>query len=211
MLRQLIVTAAVLGLAVPAAQAERTPLSRTLSSKGFQKIARKRGVTVYKHPRSSIIRVGAEGKFPYPVEKVFKALIDYKRQKPYIPRLSESRVLKKGKNWLTVYQRLNLPVISDRDFTLFVKWGKVKNVTWIEYRAVTNRGPGKRKGIVRVSLHRGSWQLQPTDGGKATFARFQVVIDLSGWLPKWMARSGSGKEVPKVFAGIRRLLAKVSY
>ena len=46
---------------------------------------------------------------------------------------------------------------------------------------------------------------RPLDGGRATLARFMVRIDLAGWLPKWMARSGSGKEVPELFKQVRTL------
>lgn len=208
MFRLMIVSTIVVGMAVTPARADRTPLSRSLTSKGYKKIGSKNGVTVYKDPRSGIIRLAAEGTFAHPPEKVLKALLNYRGQKPYIGQMTTSRVLRRSKNWLVVYQRLHLPVVSDRDFTLFVKWGKTKDVRWIVFRAVTNRGPGKKKGIVRVTLHRGSWQLKPTNGGRATFARFQTVIDLSGWLPLWMARSGSGREVPKLFAGLRRMLAK---
>jgi hypothetical protein len=189
----------------PSAWAEKTPLSRSLTSRGFKKIAKKKGVTVYKHPRSAYIRLGAEGQINQPPEKVFKALLDYPNQKSYISRLSQVKVIKRTKKWLIVYQRLNLPVISDRDFTLFVKFGKTGNTRWITYRAVTNRGPKKRSGIVRVTLHRGSWQLKSINGGRSTFARYQMVMDLAGTFPLWLAKRGSGKALPKLFSNVGRM------
>lgn len=204
------VTFLLLGfIMVPAAHAEWIPISNSLTPHGFERIAQRRGITVYKHARSAVIRLGAEGRIPYPPAEVERVLLDYRRQVGNIARLSEARVLKQGNRWLQVYQRLNLPVISDRDFTLHVTWGKSRQgLRWIRYRSSTAAGPAPRKGVVRVSDHRGSWQLKSMEGGRATWARFQVRIDLAGLLPRWLAKSGSGKEVPEVFFSLNKLLVQ---
>lgn len=200
-----------LGLAPAAAAGERTPLSVKLETKGFEQIARRKGVTVYKHRYDSNIRLGADATIDAPVKDVLRAVLDYRGQVGKIARLSESRVLQRGKGWLKVYQRLNLPVISDRDFNLKVRWGQTGDTTWVDYRAVERGGAPPRGGVVRVSHHEGSWQLQPIKGGLATRVRFQVSIDMSGWLPKWLARSGSGKEVPEVFVALRGMIMRPDY
>jgi hypothetical protein len=188
------------------ARAVGVPLSRSLTRSGYERIGRREGVTVYKHRDSDIIRLGADGRIDAPPDKVLRALLDYERQVGVIDRLSESRVIARRDGWLRVYQRLNLPVIDDRDFTLEVRWGRSNDLRWITYRALRRRGVPERDGVVRVTRHRGSWQLEPLDGGRATRVRFMVAIDLGGWLPKWMARAGSGKEVPDLFVSIRRLV-----
>jgi hypothetical protein len=110
-----------------------------------------------------------------------------------------------------VYQRLNLPVISDRDFNLKVSWWEKAGVTFVTYKAIPRGDRPPRDGVVRVSHHVGSWQLKPVSDGRQTLARFQVEIDLAGWLPKWMARSGSGKEVPELFGSISEMIRKSRY
>jgi len=176
-----------------------TPLSVPLSAVGFTPISRAPDLTVYKDEEARIVRLAAEGWLPEPPEQVLKALLDYGRQVGRIDRLKESRVLARGPGWLRVYQRLGLPVISDRDFTLLVRWGRDGAVTWIAYRAVAD-GPPPQPGAVRVSEHEGSWQLKPWRSG--SFVRFQVMIDLGGSLPRWLARSGAGKELPRLFASL---------
>jgi hypothetical protein len=205
MLKKLILLFA-LSFSSATAYGEFIPLATQLSTKGFEEIARRNGVVVYKHRDSDIIRLGAEGDLPASPEEVQRALLDYRQQVGIIKRLSESRVLNRGNDWLNVYQRLNLPVIDDRDFTLGVRWGKQREIIWITYQVVKRGGPSPRRGIVRVSRHEGSWQLQPIAGGKATHARFMVMVDMGGILPKWLARSGSGKEVPELFTAIRTIL-----
>jgi hypothetical protein len=192
------------------AQAERVPFDVKLADRNFEQIAREKGVTVYQHKDSDIIRLGAEARLPASPEVVQEVLLDYAAQKGRIGRVTESRVLSRSdeKRQIFVYQHLNLPVISDRDFTLQVDWGKDGVVRFIDYRAVKKKGPKQRKGIVRVSLHEGSWQLKPLSGGRSTFVRFMVMIDMAGWLPKWLARSGSGDEVPKMFMQIRKMVVE---
>lgn len=190
------------------ARAERIPLNVSLPAAGFEQIREQDGVRVFKHATSNIIRLGAEGRFAAPPEQVLAVLLDYPGHVGVIKRVSESRVLQRGADWLLVYQHLNLPVISDRDFTLRVRWGHTGELRWIDYNAAPQLGPPARSGIVRVTTHQGSWQLRPLEGGRATFARMQTTIDLGGLLPKWLARSGSGKEVPQLFFALRSLLQR---
>ena len=117
-------------LALPAKGTEMTPFDTKLEDEGFERIAKDKGVTVYKHKTSEIISLAAEGRIASSPEKVMQALLDYEAQKGVIDRISESRVVERGPGWVMVYQHLNLPVISDRDYTLYVKWGADgKNLT----------------------------------------------------------------------------------
>ena len=98
-------------------------------------------------------------------------------------------------------------MIDDRDFTLRVTWGKrADGAYWIRYRTAQRGGPPPRKGVVRVTDHHGSWLIRPTRNGRGSLVRFQVSIDLAGMLPRWMAKSGSGKEVPDLFLSFNKLL-----
>jgi hypothetical protein len=189
------------------ARAERVALGVPLTQRGFEKIAHRKGVAVYKHETSSIIRLGAEGRFNATPREVLHAVLDYDNQVGVVDRLSEVKVLSRSGHSLRVYQRLNLPVISDRDFNLKVTWWKKGETYIVAYRALRGVSP-PRDGVVRVTHHYGSWQLKPVNNGRQTLARFQVEIDLAGWLPRWMAKSGSGKEVPELYGSIDRLIKR---
>jgi hypothetical protein len=191
-----------------AAETELTPLGTSLASEGFEAIATKHGVTAYKHKHSEIIRIAAEGRFAATPEEVLRVLLDYEGQVGNIDRVSASKILDQGPSWILVYQHLNLPVISDRDYVMYVDWGADGDNLWISYRAGSHRGPPERDGVVRVTHHMGSWQLKPILGGQATFARYQVTIDLAGWLPRWLARSQAGKEIPALFQNMRRMITR---
>lgn len=183
-----------------------TPLDEPLTSAGFEKVAREDGVTAFKHTDSDVIGIAAEGRIDASPDEVRRALIDYDRQVGIISRLSEAKILDREATWLIVYQRLNLPVVSDRDYTLHVRWGNDDEVTWITFSALAKTGPEPRDGVVRVAVHDGSWQLRPLDGGSATFARFQTRLDLGGWVPMWLARANAGRELLGVFRETRSMV-----
>lgn len=187
------------------ARAEQTPLSMPLERAGFERIHWSDGVTVYSHKESKALHFAAEARFDAPPEQVQQAFVDYKSQAGHIGRLSEVRVLEHGPGSLLVYLRLNLPIISDRDYTLRVRWHERDDVRWISFRA-SRKGPAPRKGVVRMTLNQGSWQLRPIRGGRATFARYQLKMDIAGWIPTWLVRRSAAKEIPQVFAQFARML-----
>ncbi len=81
------------------------------------------GVKVEMAKDTKDIEVKAEGDFNAPPEKVIEAMTNYENAKSWQKSLSESRILDKEAHGLNVYQKLKMPVISDRDFTLPVTWG----------------------------------------------------------------------------------------
>lgn len=193
----------------PESEAEvRTPLSASLQQAGFGLITDKRGVKVYRHERDPLVHIAGEGRLPAPPDRVRALLLDYDRHAGNIPRLVHSRVVSRADGALLVHQRLALPVVDDRDFVLRVRWAAEGADIVVTYRAVTDEGPPPADGVVRVRLHSGSWQLRPIQEGRATFARYQTRIDLSGWMPKWLARSRAGADVPGLFRALRRMLTR---
>jgi hypothetical protein len=194
-----------IGLWPADAFAGKPPWRVNLKRAGFEEVARERGVTVYQDENAEILTVGAEGRIPAPARKVQQALLDYPRQVGVIERLREARVLERGLNWQLVYQRLELPLISDRDFTLYVTHGEHRGSYWVNYWSKPDAGPKEQRGAVRVTRHRGAWELVPIEGGRATRLRHEMSIDLGGALPPWLADSGAGDELPKVFGSICRL------
>lgn len=186
---------------------EHTPLAQPFAQNGFEHIARDQGVTVYKDEAAEVIRVGADGRFAGRPQEVVEVLLDYDNQVGRVDRLSHSRILERGDKRLLVYQRLELPIIDDRDFNLEVTWGQRDGVHWVHWRT-TAAGVRPQPGVVRVTDHEGSWQLAPLAGGQATRARFQVRLDVAGLVPKWMVRSGAGDEMPEFFTSVRRMLVE---
>lgn len=89
MLKELSALFLALLLVPSSSRAEHAPVFRSFESRGFEQIARRHGVTVYKHRDSEIIRIGATARFHAPLARVQHALLDYRGQVGFIERLSE--------------------------------------------------------------------------------------------------------------------------
>jgi hypothetical protein len=174
-----------------------------LASRGYELLRREHAVSVYRRRGGGPVDLAAEGRLPASAERLQAVLIDYGRHAYFVKGVAESRVLWKGQGQLLVYQRLDLPLLSDRDYTLVVSWGRRGRLLFVHFECANQRGPSPRAGVVRVSLHRGGWLLRPTPGS-GTDARYQVELGLGGSLPGWVARSGTSREIPALFASIAR-------
>jgi hypothetical protein len=184
------------------------PLAAPLERYGFELIRDENGVKAYKHPWPDMIRIAAEGCFAVPPAAVAQAVLGYEHQVGVLSRLSEAEILDRGDNWMIVYQRLNLPIISDRDYVLSVRFSVEGNAPWVTFSSIAKIGPEPKPGVVRVVHHEGSWLLKGLDGGSATLARFQTEIDMGGLLPMWLARVRAGQELPAMFTEVAKLLPR---
>jgi len=173
---------------------------------GYSQFHDERGVKVYKHDGAKIIDFAAEGDFAAPPEKVERVLLDYANHARWARGVAESRVLATGPFSLVVYQRLDLPVLEDRDYTLLVTWGTDGDARWLRFSTANDRGPAPRPNVVRVNVHEGGWKLIPTNDGKSTHAVYQFRLDLAGSFPAWMGRGRAGKDIPALFDAIRNQL-----
>jgi len=177
---------------------------------GFKHVGGASGVEVYRQMESPVIDLVAEGDIEAPPAVVRAVALDYAHAPEQSDHVAESRVLATGSHDLVVYQRLKLPVIADRDFTLHALWGERGGMLWTRFTVDNARGPAERDGIVRVSTLRGGWDLYPIRDGQATHAVYHVQIDLAGSIPRWMVSGGAAKDLPKLFEGVRRQVQRRS-
>jgi hypothetical protein len=175
-----------------------------LADEGFQRVDERHGVTVFRRPHSKLIEFGAEGIIDAPPEKVRGVLLDYPRANRLVKNLAETRVLKRSADSLDVYQRLSLPVIADRDYTLHVTWSQEGDALVHRFETRNPSGPPPVRGVVRVDVHEGQWRLRPIDGRRRTHATYRMRLDLGGSVPAWMGRGRAMSDVPGLFEGIRR-------
>lgn len=171
---------------------------------GFKHVGGKNGVEVFRQTSSPVIDLYAEGDIEAPPSVVRDVLLDYDNASKVTDNVGESKILSKSDREIVVYQKLKLPIIADRDFTLRSMWGQRGQALTVQYVVDNARGPQAHDGVVRLSILQGTWLLEPIRGGAATHARYRVQIDLAGDVPKWMVSGGAAKNVPKLFDGLRR-------
>ncbi len=177
-------------------------LVATLAQEGFVAIREERGTKVYFREHKHAIELGAEGIIDAPPSVVRAVLLDYANHPRWVHGLMESRVLRRDAGSLDVYQRLNLPILDDRDFTLHVSWGEEGDVKWLRFRAANDHGPGPVAKVIRVLQNEGSWRFYAVDGDK-TYAVYEFALDLGGSIPGWLGRGRAAKDLSKLFDSIR--------
>jgi len=180
------------------------PLQRPLVNHGYELIHKGSTVSVYRKRGAQMIELAAEGHFRASAAGVRAVLLDYGSHAGYVKGVAESRVISRGPGQtMLVYQRLRVPLLSDRDYTLVVDWGQSGSTLWTRFGVDNRRGPGPRSGLVRIYIHEGGWMVGPSRSGGCD-ARYLLRLDLGGSIPRWLARSGAGREIPGLFDGIAR-------
>ena len=180
------------------------PVLVATGTPGYKHVGGKHGVEVFRQEKSPTIDLMAEGEIDAPPTRVRAVLLDYGHAKALTDHLAESRVLATKPREIIVYQRLKLPVVSDRDYTMRAEWGQHGDNLWTRFFVDNSRGPGPRHGTVRVSTLTGGWELSPIRDGQATHAVYHVRIDMAGSIPQWMVSGGAAKDLPKLFEGVRK-------
>lgn len=163
-------------------------------------------VRVYRRAEKGVIELAAEGRIDAPPAQLRRVLLDYANHPRWNNALTESRILDRREGALDVYQRLDLPMLHDRDYTLHVTWGQEGETLWLDFVTRDEVGPPPVRGVVRVKVHEGHWELVPIDGGRATDARYRFRLNLAGMLPSWMARGRVSSDLPVFFDALKHQL-----
>lgn len=174
------------------------------------------GVVIHSRTRagSELKEFRGIGLIEAPPHVVFAVLDDAESFPQFMPYTSEVRVLKREKNSMLAYQRLDLPFVSDRDYTL-----RSKNEIWrgpegpiyrIRWEPANDLGPAARPGVSRVHLCEGGWLLEPDSSG-GTRAVYTIFTDNGGALPQFLASNASRMAIRKLFDAIRKQVKDPKY
>jgi hypothetical protein len=138
---------------------------------------------------------------------VFAVLQNVEAYPSFMPYTAESRVLKREGDCTIGYQRLALPLVSDRDYTLRSEHsqtpGRNGSIYRIRWEPANALGPPEQPGVRRVNVCEGGWLIEP-DGEGATRATYFIYTDSGGIIPAMIANRGSLLAIRKVFAAIRK-------
>jgi len=145
---------------------------------------------------------------------VFAVLDDSEAYPSFMPYTAECRILQRAKDWVIAYQRLELPLVSDRDYTLRSqndKWfgpdGAIYRIRWAP---ANDKGPAVKPGVLRVNVCEGGWLLEP-EGASSTRATYSIFTDSGGTLPPFLANKGSRIAIQRVFRALRERVKNPKY
>lgn len=151
----------------------------------------------------------ARGVIEAPPEEVFVVLCDARRARDLVPHLAQLQILAEDRGGALAYQRLEVPTLAPRDFTIrhacheeTLKDGGVRRIN--EWRTDNAAGPPQRSGVVRLELNEGSWVLDELDGGRRTLAVYRIRINPGGEVPRFLLTAALQLQVPALFQNIAR-------
>lgn len=175
-------------------------------AEGFVALGQKDGVTLYKREAERGLEFAVEGDLPASPDRVRRVLLDYPAHKKWQERVIEIKVVAKGDDWADVYERLTLPMLDDRDYTLHVTWGSDGDTLWSRFALANERGPAPVDGVVRVPLHDGAWTFIPRDGGEKTHAFYRFHLDIDSSFADALGNGPAQSEMIELFALITKQL-----
>jgi hypothetical protein len=177
-------------------------------------ISNKQGVAIFRRARPVTNESKAIGEIAASTDLVKAVLDDVDAYTNFMPYVAECRVLKREGDSLLAYQRISAPLVSDRDYTLRVRFSATPVEGGVSYlsrwQTENAHGPAEKAGVVRVNLNEGSWLLEPI-GPNTTRATYLVYTDSGGVIPAFIKNMGSQAGLRQMFAAIRKQVRDPKY
>jgi hypothetical protein len=106
-------------------------------------------------------------------------------------RLKAKELLRETENERWTYERVSVPVVSDRDYVLHYKLEQAapSGRCELSFETLSEGVRPSPPGVVRIPVIRGHWSLAPVAGGKVAI-RYQIFTEPGGGVPAFLARSG---------------------
>ena len=186
------------------------------SATAWVEVANTDGVDIYSRTRagSSLKEFRSVGEIDAPSSTVFAILNDPAAYPSFMPYCAECRVLQRIKSGFVIYHRLDLPWMSDRDYTLRSVHSKISGpngpIYRIHWQPANDLGPAPKPGVERVKICEGSWLLDPSSSG-TTRATYRIFSGTGGAIPAFIANRGRPIAIRKVFEALRAEVRKPNY
>lgn len=170
---------------------------------------------VHSSARGNGIReLRATGVIDAPPEVVFRVLCDVHLFRALVPHVKQFRVLERGEGTALAYQRLELPTLAPRDFTVrhtcHAETRADGSTLWVnQWHTDNGAGPPRDDGVVRLELNEGSWVLDTVEGGGRTRATYRLRIDPGGEVPAFIVNAAMEMQLPQLFDALERVSRRV--
>jgi hypothetical protein len=165
---------------------------------------------------SDIREVRGVGSFEAPSWIVKNVIDDVVHYKDFMPYTKVSDVLSRHDGYLVSYQRLQTPIVDDRDYTIKIydesREALNGSVIWKNRWSEANKlGPPLPDGVVRVGINEGYWLLEDLDGGRRTKATYYVYTNPGGGLPAFIVNAANTQALPDLYKAVAKASGDPKY
>jgi hypothetical protein len=171
-------------------------------------------VELYRRPvkDSDMPALQARTRFRAPVDDVFRVISDYDHFAGFIPLVSESRVVERGRRATWVYQRLGLPLLfADRHYIIKVvndRHAPARGVIDVAWQVDKSRSPSlPANGALLPGAFSGSWHLEALAGQAGCDAVYSLHVEPGGTVPTWLFVGVTEHYVIHVMDAVRKRIA----
>jgi hypothetical protein len=183
--------------------------SAAAADDGWVEASKEGGLTIYNRQRagSEVKELRSVGVIDAPPWVCMNVVSDEGRFKDFMPYTAESKVLVDGKDERVVYQRIDAPFVSDRDYTIRIRDVSSKKADGrVVYKKVwslaNDKGPAPKDGVVRLAVVEGFWQFEELAGGEKTRATYYVFTDPGGSLPAFVINGANKQAIPGLYEAV---------
>lgn len=165
------------------------------------------GVYTREKAGASVKEVKAVGEIDAPPERVFNYVTDYEHQVGNLPYVVDQKVFSRTDAEVVFWAQADFPLVSARDWV--VKSQLARNFEGGKFRASweiadVKEAPPPKDGVVRLKINKGSWTLEPLDGGARTRGTYYLFTDPGGSIPSFIANKANTQALPDLFAAVRK-------
>ncbi|GMU02354.1 hypothetical protein KH5H1_64740 [Corallococcus caeni] len=171
-------------------------------------------IKVRPRPGTKAKDIWAEGELKASAAQVQAALEDQESYRLFMPYVKESRVVRPTDDGgRLTYTRLDLPVVSSRDYICHVVTeSKVApdgtGVYQQRWKAEPDAFPARRD-VVRLRLNEGSWRVESKDGGTSSVV-YKFTVDPAGSIPGFLANVGQKDAVVDTLRAVEKRAKSLS-
>jgi hypothetical protein len=166
------------------------------------------GIAVYSRevPESRILEFRAVCDVDVPPGFVFRIAMQRETYRHTSKYVVDYRIILTDQSnvWYT-YQRLDIPLFRDRDYTL--RYEARRDSLHARYSLVwtiaNDKGPPPEEDVVRIEISRGALEMVPVDEGTKTRLICTIYADPGGSIPGWLANIGNRSTLPDLLRAIR--------
>jgi ribosome-associated toxin RatA of RatAB toxin-antitoxin module len=187
-------------------------LALTQAAAGWTAAGTTRGVTLaFRDDAELEVReVRATAELSFPAARIFPLVCDFNHYGLLVPGVRETKIIS-GTAPLNyeIYMRYapRFLVVSPRDVVVHVQSQSTSDgFSSCHWTDLKEREP-EQKGVVRMSLLRGSWTIEPLDVTRSRIV-YQIAVNPGGRLPDWLVRRGAVSALPDVIDQLRRQLER---
>jgi len=155
-------------------------------------------VTLQEVAGSAVKRGVAIALVDLPAARLYRVVTDNGRFAEFMPHVAESTVEVQPDGSIINYQRLDLPLVTDRHYRVKVINTVDEAEGWKVRRSAWSYVPGSGN----IVESRGAWTLVEL-GERRTLLVYEVFTDPGGWIPAWLYNRATRETLPDLIASVR--------